>query len=128
MAKNNQKIILIIEDKISLVWMIVDNLQKEGFRVLVAGNGRDGMNMALKYHPNIILLDLVVQDINGLDLLHDLRKNNDKWAKTVPVVFLTDFNNKEILAAAEEDECCDYLLNIKWDTEDVIGKIKEKIL
>ena len=124
----NQKTILIIEDKISLIGMVVEKLEREGFGVLIAENGKVGLEMALKHHPDVILLDLVMPDINGLELLDNLRTNEDKWGESAEVILLTDLDNEKITSVVDRDKCCDCLLNIAWNTEDVVAKVKEKFV
>ena len=123
-----KKTILIIEDKLSLVEIIVSLLEKEGFLVLTAKNGLDGIKMALKNHPDVILVDIVIPDMNGLELLNRLRNNKDSWGKTAEIILLTDLDNKKIISIADNDDCFDYLLNVNWKVEDVVAKVKGKLV
>ena len=58
--------ILIIEDEQSLIDVLSYNLQNEGFKVLAATDGMDGLNQARAHHPDLILLDLMLPVMEGL--------------------------------------------------------------
>jgi len=82
----NEKI-LIIEDDKNIVELVKFNLEQEGFRVLTASAGPEGLEMALKGKPAAVLLDLMLPELSGLDICKTLRRN----AKTqsLPIIMLT---------------------------------------
>lgn len=84
--KMNEKI-LIIEDEQDIARMLEYNLKKEGFRVISALDGQEGLRLAQKQRPNIIILDLMLPEIDGLEVCRLLRQNNDTLA--IPVIMLT---------------------------------------
>ena len=65
--------ILIIEDETSLAYFIQKTLQQEGYKVQIAGTGNSGLELAQKNLPEIVLLDIKLPDINGLDVLSKLK-------------------------------------------------------
>jgi len=71
------KNILIIEDEKNLRTAIVDVLRAENFDTIEAKNGKDGVKMALKYHPDLILLDLLMPEMDGMTAFEKIRK--DSW-------------------------------------------------
>ena len=60
--------ILIVEDEKDIVKMLDYNLKKEGFKTLSAHNGEDGLDMARKENPDLILLDLMLPEMDGLEV------------------------------------------------------------
>jgi two-component system response regulator ArlR len=76
--------ILIIEDEKDIVRFLELELQHEGYETECAYNGRDGLNMALEREYDIILLDVMLPGLNGIEVLRRLRQ-----AKFVPVILLT---------------------------------------
>lgn len=80
-----KRTILIIEDEPTIVMGLKDALEFEGFRVLSAGKGRDGVQLAKQESPDAILLDLMLPDINGYQVCQELRR----WDAFVPVIMLT---------------------------------------
>jgi DNA-binding response OmpR family regulator len=79
------KKILIIEDEPHIVLGLRDALEFEGFRVVSAGNGKDGVSLAKHEKPDAVLLDLMLPDVNGYKVCEDLRR----WNPFVPIIMLT---------------------------------------
>ncbi len=80
-----KKTILIIEDEPQIVMGLRDSLEFEGFRVLSAGKGKDGIALARAENPDAVILDLMLPDINGYAVCEELRR----WSAFVPIVMLT---------------------------------------
>ena len=73
----SDKVILIIEDNADLAQNTMDVTKEMGFKVLVALKGQDGLELAAKYRPTGILLDLVLPDMNGMELLRELKSTRE---------------------------------------------------
>jgi len=67
--------------------MLDYNLKKEGFRALSANNGEDGLDMARKEHPDLILLDLMLPEMDGLEVCKAIK--NDTKTAHIPIIILT---------------------------------------
>ena len=80
-----KKTILLIEDEPHIVLGLRDALEFEGFRVVDAGKGRDGVVLARQESPDAVLLDLMLPDINGYQVCEELRR----WNAFVPIIMLT---------------------------------------
>ena len=78
------KKILIVEDEEDVMELIRYNLDKEGFHCDVASNGREALKKASATLPDLVLLDLMLPEINGLDVCKTLKKETK--TATVPVV------------------------------------------
>lgn len=122
-----QKTILIVEDEKSLRDALVDILRLKEFLPLEAKNGKDGLKLALSKHPELILLDLIMPEMDGMTLLKKIRE--DIWGATVPVIILT--NLSAINGNVEEDAVAhrptQYLIKSDWKLHDVIKKIEEML-
>ncbi len=79
--------ILIIEDEKDIVRMLEYNLKKEGYKVLSSGKGDTGLEIALSRHPDLVILDLMLPGMDGLEVCKAL-KQNDKTSG-IPVIILT---------------------------------------
>ena len=79
--------ILIIEDEKDIVRMLDYNLKKEGFRAFSANNGENGLDMARKDHPDLILLDLMLPEMDGLEVCKAVK--NDTKTAAIPIIILT---------------------------------------
>ena len=124
----NKKTILVVEDEISLLNALRDKLARENFAVLEAKNGEEGLEVALREHPDLILLDIVMPKMDGMTMLRKLRSENE-WGKSVPVVILTnltsadDQRNRDIT----ELEPAYYLVKTDLKLDDVVAKVKERL-
>ena len=84
MAKNK---VLIIEDERSLASVLALNLQREGFEVMMAQDGRDGLRQAQIKHPDLIVLDLMLPGMPGLEVCRELRAGSQ--TRDVPIIMVT---------------------------------------
>src|ERR1700690_3515739 len=80
-----KKTILIIEDEPQIVMGLRDSLEFEGFRVLAAGRGKEGIVLARSENPDAVILDLMLPDVNGYAVCEELRRINAH----VPILMLT---------------------------------------
>jgi DNA-binding response OmpR family regulator len=125
---NKKASILIIEDEASQRKALSDKFNREGFEVNEAEDGEAGFKAALKVRPDIILLDIMMPDMDGMTMLKKLRAENE-WGKNVPVVLLTNLSadNDEIIRRIAEDEPAYYLLKANWSINDVVEKVRERL-
>jgi DNA-binding response OmpR family regulator len=79
----NEKI-LVIDDDIDLIKMLKLKLELQGYAVFTATNGLDGMRQAYQFHPDCIILDIMMPEINGFEVCERLRGLTD-----VPILFLS---------------------------------------
>jgi DNA-binding response OmpR family regulator len=80
-----EKLILLVEDEPAMALGITDALAFEGYRVLHAPTGRQGVEMARAGNPDLVLLDLMLPDTNGYEVCLQLRQ----WSRTVPILILS---------------------------------------
>jgi len=121
----DKKAILIIEDEMSLLEALKIKFTKEGFGILEAKNGVEGLEVAKKEHPDLILLDIIMPKMDGLTMLSRLRE--DKWGKDVPVILLTNLNDSEKISEASKEGVYDFLVKSDWHIDDVVKKVKETL-
>ena len=126
-TNTNQKTILVAEDEVDLREALVSALTAEGFRVLPAADGEEALNLALSEHPDLIMLDLHMPNLDGHGVLKGLRK--DEWGKNVYVIVLTAFSDVENMSntVMEGGVNMEYLVKTDWRLEGVVSKIKEKL-
>ena len=101
--------ILIVEDEKDIVKMLDYSLKKEGFRISSAYNGEDGLDMARKEHPDLILLDLMLPEMDGLEVCKTLK--NDTKTGHIPIIILT--------AKAQE---ADKIVGLELGADDYVTK------
>ncbi len=79
--------ILMVDDDQKLLALYSQILKMEGFEVLTAGDGRKGIELAVRESPDLILLDVMMPDVDGAKVFESLEENPE--TKKIPVVFLT---------------------------------------
>ncbi len=127
---NNKKILVIeeVEDDNSLRNVLHDKFKLEGFGVLEAKDGEEGLATALREHPDIILLDIVLPKMDGLTMMKRLREANE-WGKNVPIILLTNLNadDDKINQAITDNSPAYYLVKSNYTIEDLVAKIRERL-
>lgn len=83
------KILLIVEDDLSLNTVLNEKFTREGYIVDTAFDGEEGYRLAIENKPDMILLDVYLPKLGGLEVLKKLRK--DEWGKTAKVIILTNY-------------------------------------
>ena len=119
------KKVLVVEDDKVLLNLVRDELAAEGFEVLGAVNGKEGLDLALKIHPDLILVDIMMPVMDGMAMTTELRK--DAWGKNVDLIVLTNLSSDKNVADFLEKGAYDYLVKSNWTIEDVVKRIKEKL-
>lgn len=122
---DNKKIILVVEDELSLFNALQNKLTLAGFTVLEAKNGEEGLAVALREHPALILLDIIMPVMDGMTMLYELRK--DPWGRDAKVILLTNLSDAERVAESLRLGVYDYLVKSDWKLEDLVKKVREKL-
>lgn len=125
-----RKILVIeeVEDEDSLRRVLHDKFIHEGFSVFEAKDGEEGLDVAMREHPDLILLDLLMPKMDGLTMMQKLRESGE-WGKKVPVVILTNLSadDDRINRIISEYEPAYYLVKADHTMEDLLEKIKERL-
>ena len=87
MSRPEDKTVLIVDDEPDVVEYFSGILERAGFNVVTASNGREALDRVIKRRPDFISLDLVMPGKSGIKFLYELRKNRD-WAK-IPIMIVT---------------------------------------
>lgn len=119
----NTKTILIIEDDQTILSMYDSKFQGEGFEVLKAEDGNEGLKIAKKNQPDIIMLDIILPQIDGFTVLAELKK--DKATKNIPVVMLTNLGTTEDQKKGKKMGAEDYLVKASLTPAEISEKIKK---
>lgn len=116
------KSILLVDDDLTLREMYTERLKTEGFTVETAKDGEEALAKAKDLKPNIILLDIMMPKINGLDVLRKLKQAPE--TENIPVIVLTaliqDREKMESITRGADD----YIVKSEMMPGDVIAKVK----
>ena len=116
--------ILIVDDVVSNVLLLKILLTNEKFQVCTANNGRTCIEMAKKEHPDLILLDVMMPDINGFDTAVVLKK--DEETKDIPIIFLTALNTPQDLVHGFQVGANDFLTK-PFNKEELVMRVTQQI-
>lgn len=119
------KTILLVDDDVILVEMYNERLKMEGFNVLIAKNGDEGLKLAKEKKPDLILLDIMMPKINGLDVLRELKA--DSATKGIPVLLLTALIQESDRVKGLTEGADDYIVKSETMPAEVMEKIKKNL-
>ena len=119
------KKILFVEDESALQRTFSDALSGEGYEVISALDGETGLRLAKELKPDLIILDLVLPKIHGLDVLRKLRASEE--TNSIPVIILTNLEDIKDVEKSIELGATTYLVKSQYSLEEVISKIKQAL-
>ena len=114
--------VLIIDDEQGVLKMYSEYFQPEGIEVIQASEGQTGMKLAKEQKPDVILLDIIMPRYNGLDILKDIKK--DEELKNIPVFLLTNLPQESSGDKAKELGAAGYLVKAEYEPKMVLDVIK----
>ncbi len=120
--QKHPKTVLIVEDEASLRRALREKFSHEQFEVLEAANGADGLAVALREHPDLILLDIIMPRMDGIEMARQLRK--DAWGKHVSIIILSNLSDTKQIQAAMENDVFEYFVKTDTTIESVSEKAK----
>ena len=113
--------ILIVEDDKDIIKMLEYNLKKEGFKVIAAHDGEDALDLALRQYPDLILLDLMLPGIDGLEVCKTLK--NESKTSLIPIIMLTAKSQESDKVVGLELGADDYITK-PFSPRELIARIK----
>lgn len=114
--------ILIVDDDAEITTVFSTALKNEGYEVITALDGNSGIEKAKTEKPDIILLDQVLPDWKGNDILKTLKE--DTATKNTPIAMLSNFGQNELVQEALNNGALDYILKYQIEPEDLIKKVQ----
>jgi DNA-binding response OmpR family regulator len=115
--------ILLIEDDPFLLSMYSAKFEFEGYEIVTADNGAKGLIAAGKESPDIILLDILMPEMNGFEVLEKIKKNPK--IKDIPIIILSNLNQKDDIEKGLAIGADDYLIKAHFMPSEVVDKIKK---
>lgn len=114
--------ILIIEDDYFIRELYERQLKKRGYDVVAAADGAEGLVKAAEVSPNLILLDIMLPKLNGLDLLGTLKAKPE--TKDIPVVLLTNLGQESVIKEGFKLGAKGYLIKSAYTPEQIISEVE----
>lgn len=126
MDKNFNKSILVVEDEPAMRQALSDKFSHIGFKILEAKDGEEGLKMAEKENPDLILLDLLMPKMDGITMMKKMRET--VWGEKIPIVILTNLSaDDKVVHEVTRDEPSYYLIKTDWKIDDVVTKVKNAL-
>jgi two-component system response regulator MprA len=116
-----QKCILVADDEPDLTSAVSYSLSHQGYKVLVASEGLEALSLARREQPDLIILDILMPGLNGLEVCRRLRR--DPSMAALPVLFLTVRSDIEDQLAGWEEGCDDYLVK-PFDMRELQARVR----
>lgn len=116
------KKILIVEDSKSYLLVLSQSLEKEGFNVITAEDGEEGLSAAKKDNPDLILLDITMPKMDGITMSKKLKEAGIQ----APIIFLTNMSDLKYISDATET-ATDYIIKADINTEGIVARVKERL-
>jgi len=119
---NTKKKLLIVEDEKILSDMYKNKFIQSGFEVLIAFESKEGLKLTLKEKPDLILLDILLPEEDGIFFLEKLRANSK--ISSTPVVVFSNYDNPTTKKDALSFDIKDYLLKTDYTPKKIVEKVK----
>jgi DNA-binding response OmpR family regulator len=117
--------IIIVEDDLAISQMYRIKFEADGYEVKTAANGKLGLKLVEEMKPDIILLDLMMPEMTGSDMLAELRKN--LWAKNIKVIVLTNVSQDEALLSLNNQHIDGFIIKAQYTPSQVVEIVKETL-
>lgn len=116
-----KKTILVVEDEEPLIETLKLKLEKEGFAVVAAEDGEEGIKKAESAKPDIILLDLLLPKVRGEDVLSYLKKHAE--LKKIPVIIISNSGQPVEIKKLLENGADDYIIKADFTIDDILERV-----
>jgi two-component system NtrC family sensor kinase len=113
---------LIIDDSTELRSLLESILPYSGYRTISASTGKEGLNLALKVNPDVILVDLELPDMTGLQVLTELKQHR----RSIPTIMITGYGSEGVAARALQLGALGYLVK-PFTTEEVLSSLERAL-
>ncbi len=116
--------ILVVDDSPDIVTLMARALTAQGYEVCVAGNGRSALQVASAWHPDAILLDIMMPLMNGIEALHRLK--DDPGLRTIPVILVTAKSHDADVIAGLDAGAHDYVTK-PFKKEILVARVRSAV-
>jgi DNA-binding response OmpR family regulator len=117
--------VAIIEDDLAIAQMYRLKFEAEGFEVQIAENGKLGLELCQHMKPNVVLLDLMMPEMNGDEMLDKMRKTD--WGKDIKVIILTNVGEQEAPEQLKALNVSAFIVKADMTPKQVVDLVKEQI-
>ena len=114
--------VLIVDDNSDILWVVETILKRYGFEVISTLRGEEVMAATQKHHPNIILLDVFLSGLDGIEICNKLKNNEE--TKNIPIIMISAHTNRnDLMKFCKADD----FLPKPFDSNDLVRRINHQI-
>jgi len=117
--------ILLVDDDESIRDLFTPVLQKAGYETIGAQNGKEALDKVKTEKPDLILLDQILPDISGNDILRKLKA--DDTTNSIPVAIISNYSEEKMMQEAIKIGAVDYILKYQIETQDLLQRVDQII-
>jgi len=123
MKKTDKKVLLVEDDK-DYLWLLRQNFDSEGIPVIYALDGEQGLEMAKKEKPDLIVVDILMPKMDGIEMAKKIKENGIN----AQIIFLTNLKDEAHISQAVEalDET-DYIIKSDVHIDQIVARVREKL-
>ncbi len=114
--------ILLIEDEEMLIRMYEEKFIRAGFEVAIARTAKEGISLVKSEKPDLIVLDIILPNENGIFFLEQIEKEG--VFKNIPVIVFSNYDNPETEKKAQKFGIKEYIIKADHDPQEIVDKIK----
>ncbi len=119
---DKQPIILIVEDETFLANLLLLRFKKEGFNVVQAFNGVEALDKLEVQHPDIVILDLILPQKNGFEVLESISQNPQ--LTDIPVIIVSNLGQDSDVERGKLLGAIDYYVKARLSIDELVGKVR----
>ncbi len=119
------KTILIVDDEEGISKLLAENLTEDGYKVVIATNGEDGLRKAQITKPDLVILDVMMPKMDGAEMCAHLRENAK--TKDLPIIFMTGLKTKNDDFQLGRDVGNHTIFSKPFDYDELLGTIREML-
>lgn len=120
-----KKTVLVVDDDQVFQELLADAITKEGYKLIQAFDGGAGIELALKHHPDFIVLDVRMPESEGIEVAKRIRK--DDWGKEVPILMFTEVEDVEVISEALSQGVMWYEIKSNLTINEVVHRVNEAL-
>jgi DNA-binding response OmpR family regulator len=117
--------VAIVEDDLAIAQMYRMKFEVEGYKVEIAENGKLGLALCEQMKPDLVLLDLMMPEMNGDEMLTAMRKTD--WGKSIKVIILTNVGEQEAPESLKRLDVSAFIVKAEMTPRQVAELVKQKL-
>ena len=124
MVKQSQTKIIVMEDDIAMAEIVAHKLQTNGYLVRHATDGAIGWKILNEDVPDLVVLDLMMPEKDGFEVLENIRSSQDKKIAALPIIVLSNLWSNEDILKTENLKADAYMVKAYFTPDEILAKIK----